>query len=71
MCDRLKPAQIVKILNLYTPNDEFEERVTPGFVRKIQAKLRERVIAEPPVTDQVIKFPTDLQPKFNQGPRIH
>ena len=42
MCDQLKVTQIVKILNLYTPADEFEERVTPTFVRKIQAALAER-----------------------------
>ena len=46
MCDRLKVSQIIKILNLYTPGDEYEERVTPTFVRKIQAKLSERAIAE-------------------------
>jgi len=40
MCDKLKVSQIIKILNLYTPADEFEERVSPAFVRKIQAKLQ-------------------------------
>lgn len=34
--------QIVKILNLYTPVDEFEERVPITFIRKIQQKLKER-----------------------------
>jgi myosin-5 len=46
MCNRLKVTQIIKILNLYTPADEFEERVTPSFVRKIQAKLQERAAME-------------------------
>ena len=46
MCDRLKVSQIIKILNLYTPADEYEERVTPTFVRKIQAKLSARAIVE-------------------------
>ena len=46
MCDQLKVSQITKILNLYTPADEYEERVTPAFVRKIQAKLNQRAIAE-------------------------
>jgi hypothetical protein len=27
-------------LNLYTPADEFEERVSPAFVRKIQTRLQ-------------------------------
>jgi hypothetical protein len=31
---------VPKILNLYTPADEFEERVSPSFVRKIQTKLQ-------------------------------
>lgn len=34
--------QIIKILNLYTPADEFEERVPVSFIRKIQATLQER-----------------------------
>lgn len=34
--------QIVKILNLYTPVDEFEERVPISFIRKIQEKLKHR-----------------------------
>lgn len=28
--------QIVKILNSYTPIDDFEKRVSPSFVRKVQ-----------------------------------
>ena len=46
MTSKLKVSQIIKILNLYTPADEFEERVTPAFVRKIQAKLQERQAQE-------------------------
>ena len=46
MCSSLKVTQIIKILNLYTPADEFEERVSPSFVRKIQAKLQERAAQE-------------------------
>ncbi|XP_076436047.1 unconventional myosin-Va-like isoform X2 [Babylonia areolata] len=42
MCSRLTTAQIVKILNLYTPVDEFEERVPITFIRKIQAILKKR-----------------------------
>ena len=41
-CNALKVSQIIKLLNSYTPLDETEERVTPAFVRKIQAKLAER-----------------------------
>eukprot|EP00094_Tigriopus_californicus_P007483 TCALIF_07205-PA protein Name:"Similar to MYO5A Unconventional myosin-Va (Gallus gallus)" AED:0.07 eAED:0.07 QI:0/0/0/0.83/1/1/12/0/1517 len=46
MCTSLKVSQIIKILNLYTPADEYEEKVTPSFVRKIQATLQARAIQE-------------------------
>lgn len=42
MCSRLSANQIVKILNLYTPADEFETRVPVSFIRKVQIKLQER-----------------------------
>ncbi|KAL2093412.1 hypothetical protein ACEWY4_010724 [Coilia grayii] len=41
-CHELSPVQIVKILNSYTPIDDFEKRVAPAFVRKVQALLQER-----------------------------
>ncbi|XP_071611267.1 unconventional myosin-Vc isoform X1 [Heliangelus exortis] len=41
-CTSLSTVQIVKILNLYTPIDDFEKRVTPSFVRKVQAMLNNR-----------------------------
>uniref|UniRef100_A0A803TEN4 Myosin VC n=1 Tax=Anolis carolinensis TaxID=28377 RepID=A0A803TEN4_ANOCA len=34
--------KIVKILNSYTPIDDFEKRVAPSFVRKVQAMLNNR-----------------------------
>ncbi|XP_062984325.1 unconventional myosin-Vb isoform X3 [Elgaria multicarinata webbii] len=42
LCTSLTTQQIVKILNLYTPVNEFEERVTVAFIRNIQAHLQER-----------------------------
>ena len=42
MCNKLSANQIVKILNLYTPADEFETRVPVSFIRKVQVKLQER-----------------------------
>ncbi|XP_028273403.1 unconventional myosin-Vb isoform X1 [Parambassis ranga] len=42
MCTALTTQQIVKILNLYTPLNEFEERVTVSFIRNIQNRLQER-----------------------------
>ena len=46
MTSKLKVSQIIKILNLHTPADEFEERVTPAFVGKMQAKLQKRAQKE-------------------------
>ncbi|TWW66679.1 Unconventional myosin-Vb [Takifugu flavidus] len=42
LCSSLTTQQIVKILNLYTPLNEFEERVTVSFIRTIQNSLQER-----------------------------
>ncbi|XP_007235204.2 unconventional myosin-Vc [Astyanax mexicanus] len=41
-CRELSAVQIVKILNSYTPIDDFEKRVAPSFVRKVQGLLQER-----------------------------
>ncbi|XP_057675067.1 unconventional myosin-Vb isoform X2 [Corythoichthys intestinalis] len=46
LCTALNPQQIVKILNLYTPLNEFEERVTVSFIRNIQKQLQERGAAD-------------------------
>ncbi|XP_069564292.1 unconventional myosin-Vc [Brachyistius frenatus] len=40
-CTELSPVQIVKILNSYTPIDDFEKRVTSSFVRKVQSILQD------------------------------
>ncbi|XP_041666986.1 unconventional myosin-Vb [Cheilinus undulatus] len=42
LCTSLTTQQIVKILNLYTPLNEFEERVTVSFIRNIQNNLQDR-----------------------------
>ncbi|XP_071452238.1 unconventional myosin-Va isoform X1 [Hetaerina americana] len=42
MCDKLSSFQIVKILNVYTAADDFEEKVPLSFIRKIQQKLNNR-----------------------------
>uniref|UniRef100_A0A8C3NHK0 Uncharacterized protein n=1 Tax=Geospiza parvula TaxID=87175 RepID=A0A8C3NHK0_GEOPR len=42
LCTSLTTQQIVKILTLYTPVNEFEERVTVAFIRNIQKQLQER-----------------------------
>ncbi|XP_041853672.1 unconventional myosin-Vc [Melanotaenia boesemani] len=40
-CAELNPVQIVKILNSYTPIDDFEKRVASSFVRKVQSVLQD------------------------------
>uniref|UniRef100_A0A3B4A8N8 Dilute domain-containing protein n=1 Tax=Periophthalmus magnuspinnatus TaxID=409849 RepID=A0A3B4A8N8_9GOBI len=42
MCTELTPAQIVKILTLYTPVIEFEERVCTTFIDTIKELLKDR-----------------------------
>ncbi|KAM4572313.1 unconventional myosin-Va-like [Odontesthes bonariensis] len=43
MCSALTTAQIVKVLTLYTPVIEFEERVSPTFITTIRNLLKDRV----------------------------
>ncbi|XP_053520207.1 unconventional myosin-Vb isoform X3 [Artibeus jamaicensis] len=57
LCTSLSTQQIVKILNLYTPLNEFEERVTVGFIRTIQAQLQERSDAQQLLLDYKHMFP--------------
>ncbi|XP_054279391.1 unconventional myosin-Va isoform X2 [Macrosteles quadrilineatus] len=42
MCMKMSVPQIVKLLNLYTPADDYEERVPLSFIRKVQQRLKER-----------------------------
>ena len=62
MCDELKVSQLIKILNLYTPADEFEERVSPSFVRKIQNKLQDRATLE---NEQQVRIKCNRIKKIN------
>lgn len=41
-CTELNSVQIVKILNSYTPIDDFEKRVASSFVKKVQSLLQGR-----------------------------
>ncbi|XP_029289652.1 LOW QUALITY PROTEIN: unconventional myosin-Va-like [Cottoperca gobio] len=43
MCSALTTAQIVKVLTLYTPVIEFEERVSPTFLTTLKDLLKDRV----------------------------
>ncbi|KAM4677427.1 unconventional myosin-Va isoform 2-T2 [Discoglossus pictus] len=57
MCNALTTAQIVKVLNLYTPVNEFEERVLVSFIRNIQMRLRDRKDAPQLLMDAKHTFP--------------
>uniref|UniRef100_A0A8C0LL59 Myosin VB n=1 Tax=Canis lupus dingo TaxID=286419 RepID=A0A8C0LL59_CANLU len=57
LCTSLSTQQIVKILNLYTPVNEFEERVTVAFIRTIQAQLQERNDPQQLLLDSKHMFP--------------
>ncbi|XP_073474828.1 unconventional myosin-Va isoform X2 [Aquarana catesbeiana] len=57
MCNALTTAQIVKVLNLYTPVNEFEERVLVTFIRNIQLRLRDRKDAPQLLMDAKHIFP--------------
>ncbi|XP_028813648.1 unconventional myosin-Vc isoform X2 [Denticeps clupeoides] len=55
-CTELSPVQIVKILNSYTPIDDFEKRVAPSFVRKVQALLQDREGSSQLMADTEYRF---------------
>lgn len=46
-CTALSSQQIVKILTLYTPHSDLDERVTLNFVRTVQGLLKERTDSQP------------------------
>uniref|UniRef100_A0A1A8NPF6 Myosin VAa n=1 Tax=Nothobranchius rachovii TaxID=451742 RepID=A0A1A8NPF6_9TELE len=57
MCQALTTAQIVKVLNLYTPVNEFEERVSVAFIRTIQTRLRDRCVSPQLLMDTKMIYP--------------
>ncbi|XP_056134161.1 unconventional myosin-Va [Lampris incognitus] len=57
MCHSLTTAQIVKVLNLYTPVNEFEERVSVTFIRTIQTRLRDRCESPQLLMDTKMIYP--------------
>lgn len=60
MCNKLTANQIIKILNLYTPADDFETRVPVSFIRKVQTKLEERGERNEQVCSFVINYTSQL-----------
>ncbi|XP_023588257.1 unconventional myosin-Va isoform X4 [Trichechus manatus latirostris] len=57
MCNALTTLQIVKVLFLYTPVHEFEERVSASFIRTIQMRLRDRKDSPQLLMDAKHTFP--------------
>ncbi|XP_075907269.1 unconventional myosin-Va isoform X3 [Nelusetta ayraudi] len=57
MCLALTTAQIVRVLNLYTPVNEFEERVSVAFIRTIQTRLRDRCESPQLLMDTKMIYP--------------
>ncbi|ROL54648.1 Unconventional myosin-Va [Anabarilius grahami] len=56
MCSALTTQQIVKILSLYTPVNEFEERVSISFIKSVQNLLKDRKESSQLLMDAKIIF---------------
>ncbi|CAM4734080.1 unnamed protein product [Leuciscus chuanchicus] len=56
MCTALTTQQIVKILSLYTPVNEFEERVSISFIKSVQNLLKDRKESSQLLMDAKIIF---------------
>uniref|UniRef100_A0A8C1KFL3 Myosin VAb n=1 Tax=Cyprinus carpio TaxID=7962 RepID=A0A8C1KFL3_CYPCA len=59
-------GQIVKILSLYTPVNEFEERVSILFIKSVQTLLKDRKESSQLLMDAKIIFPVTFP--FNPSP---
>uniref|UniRef100_A0A673MR28 Unconventional myosin-Va n=1 Tax=Sinocyclocheilus rhinocerous TaxID=307959 RepID=A0A673MR28_9TELE len=66
MCTALTTEQIVKILSLYTPVNEFEERVSILFIKSVQTLLKDRKESSQLLMDAKIIFPVTFP--FNLSP---
>ncbi|XP_027019678.2 unconventional myosin-Va [Tachysurus fulvidraco] len=66
MCTALTATQIEKLLNLYTPVNEFEERVSASFIKSVQAFLKDRQESPQLLMDSKILFPYSFP--FNPSP---
>ncbi|KAI4903112.1 hypothetical protein NFI96_015689, partial [Prochilodus magdalenae] len=66
MCTALTAAQIVKILNLYTPVNEFEERVSVSCMKSVQVLLKDRQESPQLLMDSKTVFPITFP--FNPSP---
>ncbi|KAK3526293.1 hypothetical protein QTP70_022697 [Hemibagrus guttatus] len=57
MCTALTATQIEKLLNLYTPLNEFEERVSASFIKSVQALLKDHQESPQLLMDSKIIIP--------------
>uniref|UniRef100_H3D867 Myosin VAb n=1 Tax=Tetraodon nigroviridis TaxID=99883 RepID=H3D867_TETNG len=60
LCTAISPTQIVKILSLYTPASEFEERVSPAFIAAVKNTLNHRADCPTLLMDVKKIFPLSL-----------
>ncbi|NWJ10168.1 MYO5B protein, partial [Crypturellus undulatus] len=47
LCTVLSPQQVVRILRAYTPAAGLEERVSPGFISRVESRLQQQSPAGP------------------------
>uniref|UniRef100_A0A4W3JVB4 Myosin VC n=1 Tax=Callorhinchus milii TaxID=7868 RepID=A0A4W3JVB4_CALMI len=66
-CSFLSAVQIIKILNSYTPIDDFEKRLAPSFVRKVQSQLQTREGNQALIVD--IKYHFQVTFPFSPSPQ--
>uniref|UniRef100_UPI00358FA582 unconventional myosin-Va-like isoform X1 n=1 Tax=Myxine glutinosa TaxID=7769 RepID=UPI00358FA582 len=65
-CSALTTTQIVKILHLYTPLNDGEERVKVAFIRMIEARLKDRGNSTQLLMDTKWTYPVEFP--FNPSP---
>ncbi|XP_022816864.1 unconventional myosin-Va isoform X1 [Spodoptera litura] len=60
MCANLTAMQVCKILNMYTPAEEYEVKVTREFIHEIQKKMQEKTGANPDKDPQNLLMDTKM-----------
>ncbi|CAH0599852.1 unnamed protein product [Chrysodeixis includens] len=72
MCANLNAMQVCKILNMYTPAEEYEVKVTREFIHEIQKKMQEKAGTNPDKEPQNLlmdsKMIFSVQFPFNPSP---
>ncbi|CAB3241956.1 unnamed protein product [Arctia plantaginis] len=72
MCANLNAMQVCKILNMYTPAEDYEVKVTREFIHEIQKKMQEKAGVNPDKEPQNLLMDTKMifsvQFPFNPSP---